>query len=129
MRLDRRLWEPFTYCQLFSHGTLVPLRHCLIRLSQDWTLLGFPGHCPFAFTKEELERHDDQVKQYEDRLYLSEFAKDQLRTDDSGWVPMKRWEATKKFNKHLFDMFIETMSEELSPEAAAKKWSFLPDKV
>lgn len=42
MKLDRRLWEPFTFCQLFSQCSLVPLRECLIRLSQDWSLLGLP---------------------------------------------------------------------------------------
>ncbi|RAL01940.1 phosphotransferase family protein [Aspergillus ibericus CBS 121593] len=65
MELDRRLWEPFTCCQLFSHGSLVPLRNALIRLSQDWDLLGLPGRCPFEFTEEDIKRHNGQVQQYE----------------------------------------------------------------
>ncbi|KAH1895063.1 hypothetical protein KXW04_007666 [Aspergillus fumigatus] len=36
MKLDRRLWEPFTCCQLFSNGSMVPLRNSLARLFQDW---------------------------------------------------------------------------------------------
>jgi hypothetical protein len=126
MKLDRRLWEPFTCSQLFSGGSMVPLRNCLIRISQDWTLLGLPDHCPFEFTPEELEKHSGQVAQYEDQQYLWNLAKTQLHTDDAGWVPMERWELTKTLNKHLFNKFVQTMSEELSPEVASKRWPFPP---
>jgi hypothetical protein len=126
MKLDRRLWEPFTCCRLFSSGSLVPLRNCLIRISQDWAQLGLPGHCPFEFTDEELRRHEELVTRYQDRLYLWDLAKSQLGTDDTGWVPVERWEATKEMNRYLLDMFIETMSDELSPEGALNKWPFPP---
>ncbi|KAJ5226467.1 hypothetical protein N7468_007692 [Penicillium chermesinum] len=126
MKLDSRLWEPFTYCQLFSQGSLVPLRHCLIRLSQDWSLLGLPGSCPFLISEIELQKHNEQKSQYEDRLYLSDLVKNQLFTDDAGWVPNDRWEATERANGELYNMYIETMSEELTPQAAAKDWPFPP---
>lgn len=127
MKLDRRLWEPFTCSQLFSNGSLVPLRDCLIRLSQDWAQLGFLGNCPLVVTMKEREKHREQISQYEDRLYLWDLVKNQLCTDDAGWVPIERWEATKKVNRELFNMYIETMSEELPPEAASKKWPFPPE--
>ncbi|RWQ93860.1 kinase-like domain-containing protein [Paecilomyces variotii] len=101
--LDRRLSELFTCYELFPDGTLVPLRNCLIRVFQDWAHLGLPGQCPFGFTKEELERHGEHL------------VTEQLRTDNTGW--------------YLYDMFIDTMSEEMSPEAAAKKWPFPPEDV
>ncbi|OJJ48405.1 hypothetical protein ASPZODRAFT_150639 [Penicilliopsis zonata CBS 506.65] len=126
MKLDSRLWEPFTYCQLFSQGSLFPLRRCLIRLYQDWSSLGLPGSCPFLISENDLERHDEQKLQYEDRLYLCDLVKSQLFTDDAGWVSNGRWEATKKANKELYNMYIETMSEELTPQAAAKNWPFPP---
>lgn len=126
MKLDRRLWEPFTYCQLFSQGSLVPLRECLIRLSQDWSALGLPGNCPFRITETERGRHDEQRLQYEDICYLWDLVKGQLLTDNAGWVPNDRWEATQKANKELYNMYIETMSEELTPEAATKRWPFPP---
>ena len=126
MKLDRRLWEPFTYCQLFSQGSLVPLRECLIRLSEDWSLLGLPGSCPFLMTKRERQKHDSQKLEYDDMCYSWDLLKNQLSADYSGWVPNDRWEATEKANKELYNMFIETMREELTPEAAAKKWPFPP---
>lgn len=127
LKLDRRIWEPFTCCQLFFDGSLVPLRNSLVRISQDWNALGLPGNCPFVFTEEELQRHDKQVVQYQDRLYLWDIAKTQLCTDDSGWVPVERWEMTEKMNKELFDTYVKTMSEELPREVAAKNWPFPPN--
>lgn len=129
MKLDSRLWRPFTYCQRFSHGSLVPLRQCLIRLSQDWSLLRLPGSCPFLITETELQKHDEQKLKYEDRLYLWDLVKNQLLTDDAGWVPNDLWEATEKANRELYDMFMEAMSEELTPQAAAKNWPFPPQKT
>ncbi|EZG05962.1 hypothetical protein H106_04448 [Trichophyton rubrum CBS 735.88] len=95
MKLDRRLWEPFVCCELPPTGFLVPLRNSLIRIFQDWNLLGFSG---------------------------SYIIKGQLRTDDNGWVPIERWEATNKMNEYLFDTYMKTMSEETSPEMANKAW-------
>jgi hypothetical protein len=64
-------------------------------------------------------------------LLLRDIVKTQLCTDDTGWVAMERWEETNKMNQYLFMyieifMYIETMSEELSPDAAAKTWPFPP---
>ncbi|EFE37825.1 hypothetical protein TRV_07482 [Trichophyton verrucosum HKI 0517] len=126
MKLDRRLWEPFVCCELPSTGFLVPLRNSLIRIFQDWNLLGFSGSCPFEFTKEDLKKHNEQVQRYEDNRYLLDIIKGQLRTDDNGWVPIERWEATNKMNEYLFDTYIKTMSEEMSPEVAKKAWPFPP---
>ncbi|PLN83759.1 phosphotransferase family protein [Aspergillus taichungensis] len=127
MSLDRRLWEPFTCCQLPLNGSLVPLRNCLIRISQDWALLGLPGSPPFMFSDEELKIHKDQVVLYQDMVYLWDIVKTQLRTDASGWVSNELWEITKNLNKNLFAMYIESMSEELSPHAASRKWPFPPE--
>ncbi|RHZ50892.1 hypothetical protein CDV55_101187 [Aspergillus turcosus] len=129
MKLDRTLWEPFTCCQPFSKGSLVPLRNSLIRISQDWARLGLPGSCPFAFPDEVVNMHEEQVVKYQDMLYLRDIVKTQLCTDDTGWVPMERWEETNKMNQYLFDMYLETMSEELSPDAAAKTWPFPPTSL
>ncbi|KAH3610312.1 hypothetical protein KXV38_000535 [Aspergillus fumigatus] len=70
MKLDRRLWEPFTCCQLFSNGSMVPLRNSLARLFQDWANIGLPGSCPFEFTEDDLRRHNEQVQHYQDTVYL-----------------------------------------------------------
>lgn len=126
MKLDRRLWEPFTCCQIFSNGSMVPLRNSLVRLFHDWETMGLPGCCPFEFIEDDLQRHRKQVQHHRDTVYLWDIVKGQLCTDDSGWVPVAQWESTKKMNKYLYDMYMETMREELSPEAASKHWPFPP---
>jgi hypothetical protein len=39
----------------------------------------------------------------------------------------KKKKKKKKMNKYLFDMYMETLSDELPPEVAAKRWPFPPD--
>ncbi|RAK84907.1 phosphotransferase family protein [Aspergillus costaricaensis CBS 115574] len=124
--LDRCLWEPFTRCQLPSNGSLVPLRNSLIRIAENWALLGLSGSSPFQFNEEELKRHDEQVQFYEDSLSLWDLIKEQLGTDNSGWIHSEDWESVNKMNKYLYNMFIDTMSEEISAEEAAKRWPFVP---
>ena len=89
--------------------------------------MGLPGSCPFEFTEDDLQRHNEQVQHYQDTVYLWDIVKGQLRTDDSGWIPVGQWESTKKMNKYLFDMYMKTLSDELSPEAASKRWPFPPE--
>jgi hypothetical protein len=69
MKLDRRLWEPFTCCQLFPKGSMVPLRSSLARLFHDWKNMGLPGSCPFEFAEDSLQRHNQQVQHYQDTVY------------------------------------------------------------
>ncbi|OJZ90060.1 hypothetical protein ASPFODRAFT_30893 [Aspergillus luchuensis CBS 106.47] len=126
MALDQCLWEPFTRCQLPSNGSLVPLRNSLIRIAEDWELLGLSGSSPFQFNEEELKRHDEQAQFYEYSLSLWDLVKEQLGTDSSGWIHSEDWDSVNKRNKYLYNMFIDTMSEEISAEEAAKRWPFLP---
>ncbi|PWY89845.1 phosphotransferase family protein [Aspergillus heteromorphus CBS 117.55] len=129
MGLDQRLWEPFTLCHPFSNGSIVPLRNSLIRISEDWALLGLPGSCPFEFNEEEIKMHSEQLVLHQDMLYLWDIVTTQLCTDNTGWVPVNRWEETRKMNKHLFDMYMNTMNKELSSDEALKKWPFPPEST
>ncbi|OGM47467.1 hypothetical protein ABOM_002621 [Aspergillus bombycis] len=129
MSLDRRLWEPFTPCSLPDCGSLVPLRNALIRLSRGWDALALPGICPSGFTERELESHVEQEEQYNDILYLWDIVKNRLYTEDAGWVPNNRWDATNEVNRNLFNVYIEAVREEMSPEEAVELWPFPPAPV
>lgn len=109
-----------------SNGSLVPLRNSLIRIAEDWELLGLSGSSPFQFNEEKLKRHDEQAQFYEYSLSLWDLVKEQLGTDRSGWIHSEDWDSVNKRNKYLYNMFIDTMSEEISAEEAAKRWPFLP---
>jgi hypothetical protein len=39
---------------------------------------------------------------------------------------MTGWEMTDKRNRELYEMYIDTMSEELDSEEARRKWPFPP---
>lgn len=97
---------------------LVPLQNLLMRIFHDCNLLGFPGKCQFKLSEEGLERHKEKIPQYEGDWYLLDIIKGQLRPDDDGWVSIERWEATNKTNRHLPDMYMKAMNEEMSPEEA-----------
>ncbi|KAG0155575.1 kinase-like domain-containing protein [Penicillium digitatum] len=87
LKLDRRLWEPFTCCQLFFHGSLAFI--------PGLGLTGPPGvTAPLMMTENECQKQYEQKVQYEYRLYLWDLVKSQLCIDRAGCVPNNRWEAT-----------------------------------
>ncbi|KAL5335982.1 hypothetical protein BJX70DRAFT_390279 [Aspergillus crustosus] len=105
---------------------LFPIRECLIQLSDGWSTLDLPDNCPFEMTEREQQKHAEQQPQYQDTLMLWDIATRALLTDESGWVPHDRWEATVKVNLEIYAMYIETMSEEMTPDEAARSWPFPP---
>ncbi|RJE24176.1 hypothetical protein PHISCL_03495 [Aspergillus sclerotialis] len=127
LSFDRRLWEPFLYCQLFSHGSLVPNINTLIRLSEAWSELGLPGDCPYRLTEEELKRHYSRVDDYDARREIRETVFNALRTDESGWVENERFEAVKEMQKQLWEEFVRMVVEEggeMGIEEARRVWPF-----
>ena len=128
MGLDRRLWEPFGRCGQTAES-LVPLRSCLIRMWQDWDELGIAAGdclcpCPFTFTEDELREHEESLGRYQDQLYPHNLIKDQLGTDDEGWIALADWEAARTTNQQLLATYIETMADEPSPDEARRSWPF-----
>lgn len=121
LTVDGRFYAPFTCINSRTHG-LVQLRECLLALSSDWSLLDLEGKCPYQINRP--QEHDKQKAEYTDMLYLRDLVTDQLMTDESGLVPHERWEVTKMVNRELFDTYIDTMSEEMGREEAARKWPF-----
>ena len=122
--LDRRLWEPFARCGESSSNSIVPLRGNLIRLLDDWGLLGLSAECPFAFTTDELKKHKAEATRYQDRVDLQALVRDQLGTDDEGWVSLSDWDSVKAENQRPLHMFVETMVDEMSKEEAINMWPF-----
>lgn len=57
---------PFALCKQWSKNYVVPLRRSLIWIFNDWSLLELSGECPFSFTENELERHEEESKKYQE---------------------------------------------------------------
>ncbi|EDN10388.1 predicted protein [Histoplasma mississippiense (nom. inval.)] len=87
----------------------------------DWR--GFPGHCPYSFSQEEIDEHDSQFREYEDWHKVHELARKCLDTDEDGWIPAdmditeKRQQSQEQLN-----MFINQMAAEKSLEEARRMW-------
>ncbi|KAL2824568.1 kinase-like domain-containing protein, partial [Aspergillus pseudoustus] len=127
--LTRWLWEPFVIAQLGDLGSLVPLRECLTRLSEGWSSsLGLEGTCPYEppAAYAERARHAVQKEKFENLELLWDLARTGLLTNEAGWVPRERWEATLKVNRELYTVFMEAMSGEMDAEAARRLWPFPP---
>ncbi|KAJ5171227.1 uncharacterized protein N7500_004010 [Penicillium coprophilum] len=102
-----RLWEPFTSWQLLSNGSMVPLRNCLHAVHSSLRKTIFKGTTSrSSFTKTQyicgIPRGANSTRMTA--------AESQLNNGN-----------IQVMNKYLFDMYVETMSEELSPEAASKR--------
>ncbi|RHZ45930.1 uncharacterized protein CDV56_101161 [Aspergillus thermomutatus] len=63
---------PHVFRELFirvgetSDVGVVPLRECLIEIFQNWSSLGFSGHCPYSFSQEAISSHERQFAKYQE---------------------------------------------------------------
>ncbi|QSS64487.1 phosphotransferase enzyme family protein [Histoplasma capsulatum] len=123
MSLPRVFRELFKRCSGISEVGVIPLRACLIEIFTNWYELGFPGHCPYSFSQEEIDEHDSQFREYEDWHKVHELARKCLDTDEDGWIPAdmditeKRQQSQEQLN-----MFINQMAAEKSLEEARRMW-------
>ncbi|KAJ9268533.1 hypothetical protein DTO212C5_5308 [Paecilomyces variotii] len=129
MNVPRVFRELFIRCGEVSEVGVIPLRACLIEIFQNWSTLGFTGQCPFSFTEEEIDTHEQQFLEYQAWHEVQRLAWECLDTDAEGWVaPEVDIAEKRKQNKELLSMFIERMAGEKSPEEAMKMWPF-PDEA
>ncbi|KAL4778356.1 kinase-like domain-containing protein [Aspergillus varians] len=104
---------------------VVPLRECLIEIFQDWSNLGFAGHCPYSFSQKEIGAHERQFADYQEWSEVQQLAQESLGTDAEGWVaPQLDFAEKQRQNKELMSMYIARMAEEKSPAEARRIWPF-----
>ncbi|KDB21349.1 hypothetical protein H109_06715 [Trichophyton interdigitale MR816] len=108
MNLLRVFRELFKRCGETSEVGILPLRACMIEISQNWSELGFAN--------------------YEDWYKANEIARKCLDTDEEGWItPELDIEEKRRQNQELFEMFVKQMSAEKTPEEARRMWPFVDD--
>jgi hypothetical protein len=120
------LRELFTRCGEVSEEGVIPLRACLIELSGVWNDVGFTGECPFSFSDDDMQKHDQQFKEYRDFRRVQEIARKLLDTDSEGWIAPQLDFATKQQqNEELLQMVMHRSNEyNKSPEEARRIWPF-----
>lgn len=125
MNVPRVFRELFVRCGEISEMGILPLRECLIEISQNWSDLGFSGECPFSFTEEEIQIHGRQFAGYENWHQVQAIARECLDTDTEGWIsPQLDFENKRNLNKQLQDMYIQQMAGEKPPEEVKVMWPF-----
>ncbi|KAH7410431.1 hypothetical protein DE146DRAFT_776022 [Phaeosphaeria sp. MPI-PUGE-AT-0046c] len=123
--LEQTLLRPIRYCDAsWKHGAAA-LRQELIDLSQRWTELGLPGHCPYQPTPEELAEHGKQYEDFETVQQLTLFLKRTLGTESDGWISVDRWAAAQEMNTELFGQWLESIADSGGSEERVRAlWPF-----
>ncbi|KAL6711319.1 hypothetical protein ACN47E_005850 [Coniothyrium glycines] len=108
MRVHDALLMPQFTRELFirlgevSKEGAIPLRSCLIEFANAWSELGFLGECPFSFSEEEIQKHEQQFQEYRDFHQIQEIARKSLGTDSEGWIsPYLDFEERQRMNTEL----------------------------
>ncbi|PGH10605.1 hypothetical protein AJ80_07456 [Polytolypa hystricis UAMH7299] len=121
------LRELFFRCgEVLEHG-VIPLRASLIGIADAWNELGFTGDCPFTFSEEEKQKHDQEFQKYHDFQRIQEVARKGLSTDSEGWVaPQLDFTMKQRQNEELLEHIMRRSAEyNMSPEEVRSIWPFL----
>ncbi|PYH75683.1 phosphotransferase enzyme family protein [Aspergillus uvarum CBS 121591] len=125
MNVPRVFRELFVRCGEVSVVGIVPLRECLIEIWRNWSALGFQGKCPYAFSDEEISRHERQFAEYQVWNEVRQLAMECLGTDAEGWIaPQLDVAEKRRQNRELLAMWIERAAEERSSDEARGMWPF-----
>lgn len=121
------LRELFVRCGEVSEEGVIPLRACLIQLSKAWNDVGFTGKCPFSFSEDDIQKHDQQFEEYRNFHRVQEIARTLLDTDSEGWVaPQLDFAMKQQQNEELLQLIMSRSNEyNKSPEGVQRIWPFL----
>jgi hypothetical protein len=125
MNVPRVFQELFTRCGEVSEMGIVPLRACLIEISQSWSELGFHEECPFTFSQQDIDEHERQFAEYQAWDGVRALAEECLDTDSEGWIaPQLDINEKRSQNEELLAMYIERVAGERSVQEAKAMWPF-----
>ncbi|OJJ50336.1 hypothetical protein ASPZODRAFT_110635 [Penicilliopsis zonata CBS 506.65] len=126
MNVPRVFRELFIRCGQVSEVGVLPLRACLMEISENWTTLGFRGECPFSFNQAEIDAHERQFAEYQAWQEVRELAEECLDTDAEGWIaPQLDIDEKRRQNEELMALYIEKVAGERSVEEAKAMWPFI----
>ncbi|KAF1845533.1 uncharacterized protein K460DRAFT_386030 [Cucurbitaria berberidis CBS 394.84] len=104
--------ELFTRCGEVCDEGVIPLCSCLIECANAWSELGFPGECPFSFTEEDIQKHEQQLQDYRDFNRVQEIARKLLSTDSEGWIsPQLDFAERQRMNTELLQEIMRRSNE------------------
>jgi len=106
-------------------GGLVPLRDCLIRISDHWSdLQQGEAPCPVHFSDLDRHEHRVQAKDWQDAVDGRRDMNDCLGVGEDGWVPLDNYDEAVAANEMLKTQFLEDLNDPV--EAASFVWPYQP---
>ncbi|KAH8696934.1 hypothetical protein GQ44DRAFT_832367 [Phaeosphaeriaceae sp. PMI808] len=126
IRLPPLFQQLFLRCGEAWEEGIVPLRVCLIAIADVWNEAGFSGDCPCNFSKDEIEKYQQEFQGYRDHHKIYELAWEYLGTDADGWIaPDDDFEEKQQRNKELLEICIAHCAEYgKSAEEMRKIWPY-----
>ena len=119
------LRELFLRCGDTWEDGIIPLRTCLIRISERWKQIGLPDPCPIHFTAADIACHERQFSEYTQWHEIQEFARKYLDTDDEGWVPPEvDWAEKQSQNMALLELMAARLETQMSADEVRRIWPF-----
>ncbi|KAH7088190.1 hypothetical protein FB567DRAFT_559894 [Paraphoma chrysanthemicola] len=115
----------FKSLQAWDEG-IVPLRICLIAIADVWHEAGFSGDCPCSFTKNEIEKYQQEFQDYRNHHKILELAREYLGADADGWIAHDDdFKEKQQQNKELLEFCIAHCAKYgKSADEGRKIWPF-----
>jgi hypothetical protein len=126
IRLPPLFRQLFLRCREAWEEGIVPLRACLITMADVWNEAGFSADCPCNFSKDEVEKYQQEFQEYRDHHKIYELAREYLGTDTDGWIaPDDDFEEKQQRNKGLLEICIAHCAKYgKSAEEMRKIWPY-----
>ncbi|KAF1840696.1 uncharacterized protein K460DRAFT_294934 [Cucurbitaria berberidis CBS 394.84] len=126
IRLPPLFRQLFLRCGEAWEEGVVPLRVCLIAIADVWSEAGFSGDCPCNFSEDEIQKYQQEFREYRDYHKIYELAREYLGTDADGWIaPNDNFEEKQQRNKELLEICIAHSAEYgKSAEEMRKIWPY-----
>lgn len=125
--LDETLLRPFRYAPTLWKVGATAVRQGLIELSEKWSSeLGLPGSCCYQPSQQELRRHKELFRDFENAQQLKHWLVTALQASSDGWVPNDVWDAAREANKAAFGEWMKSAKDsgELDEQKAQELWPF-----
>ena len=101
------LSDVITYAGQIGRDSIHPFRESLIRLYNSWKHTS-PYPSPFSFTREELEQHQQNYKEWASGERGRKGLEEKIGIHHDGWVPTDEYDEVKRRNEDMKKAFIST---------------------
>lgn len=97
----------------WGRNDMFSFRHALIAIAAYWKdIAPNPTSCPITFTKEELERHNEEMELLEDLSTVLHLLQDQNLISVGGRVLRENYDQAQAVNKHVKEMLLDLAENE-----------------